>query len=56
MVAKVASCRIPILAAVSAPTSLAIEQAEGCGLTLLGFVQAGRQVVYTHPQRILEDN
>ncbi len=54
MVAKVASCGIEILAAVSAPTSLAIEQAEGCGLTLVGFVQPGRQVVYTRPERIEE--
>jgi FdhD protein len=55
MVAKVASCGFPILAAVSAPTSLAVQQAEDCGLTLLGFVQPGRQVIYTHPQRIIED-
>ena len=54
MVAKVASCGISILAAVSAPTSLAIQQAEDCALTLVGFVQAGRQVIYTHPQRIVE--
>ena len=54
MVAKVASCGIGILAAVSAPTSLAIEQAASCGLTLVGFVQPGRHVVYTHPQRIGE--
>ena len=56
MVAKVASCGLCILAAVSAPTSLAIQQAEECGLTLMGFVQPGRQVIYTHPQRVLEDN
>ena len=54
MVAKVASCGIGILAAVSAPTSLAIEQANACGLTLVGFVQPGRHVVYTHPHRIVE--
>jgi FdhD protein len=56
MVAKVASCGIPILAAVSAPTSLAIQQAQECQLTLAGFVQPGRQVIYTHPQRIVEDS
>jgi FdhD protein len=56
MVAKVASCGIPILAAVSAPTSLAIQQAQDCQLTLAGFVQPGRQVIYTHPQRIVEDS
>lgn len=53
MVAKVANCDIPLLAAVSAPTSLAVQQAQLRGLTLLGFVQPGRQVVYTHPERML---
>lgn len=52
MVAKVASCDIPVLAAVSAPTSLAIDQAERAGLSLVGFAQPGRHVVYSHPQRI----
>ena len=55
MVAKVASCDIPILAAVSAPTSLAIEQALQCGVTLAGYVQPGRQVIYTHAQRVVEE-
>lgn len=54
MVAKTASCNIPILAAVSAPTSLAISQAEQAGITLTGFVQPGRHVIYTHPRRIVE--
>jgi len=52
MVAKTARANIPILAAVSAPTSLAIEQAETCGLTLVGHVSDDRQVVYTRPERI----
>ena len=47
MVAKVASCDIPLLAAVSAPTSLAVRHARDCGVTLVGFVQPGRHVVYT---------
>jgi FdhD protein len=54
MVAKAASCNIPILAAVSAPTSLAISQAEQAGITLVGFVQPGRHVIYSHPRRIVE--
>lgn len=52
MVAKTARANVPILAAVSAPTSLAIEQAHTCGLTLVGHVSEGRQVVYTRPERI----
>ena len=54
MVAKAASCNIPILAAVSASTTLAVAQAEASGITLVGFVQPDRQVIYTSPQRIVE--
>jgi FdhD protein len=53
MVAKAAVCNIAVLAAVSAPTSLAVQQAQLSGLTLVGFVQPGRHVIYTHAQRIV---
>ena len=52
MVAKTSSANIPLLAAVSAPTSLAIELAEKSGLTLVGFTRIGRHVVYANGQRI----
>jgi len=52
MVAKATSANIPLLAAVSAPTSLAIELAEKSGLTLVGFTRTGRHVVYANGQRI----
>ena len=52
MVAKTAAANIPILAAVSAPTALAIEYAQASGLTLLGHVQPQRQQIYTHPERL----
>ena len=54
MVAKAAACNVPVLAAVSAPTALAVEQARQAGMTLVGFVQRGRQVIYCGEQRILE--
>ena len=54
MVAKTAAADIPLLAAVSAPTSLAIEQAEASGMTLVGHLSGGRPVIYSGPERIVE--
>ncbi len=42
----------PILAAVSAPSSLAIQLAEEFGLTLLGFVRGSRFNIYSRPERV----
>jgi len=55
MVQKVAAVGIPMLAAVSAPTGLAIRIARKCGVTLVGFAREAQHVIYSRPERILHE-
>jgi len=52
IVQKALAARIPIVAAVSAPSSLAVSFADESNQTLIGFLRPGRLNVYTHPHRI----
>jgi len=54
IVGKAARAGIELIAAVSAPTSLAIEAAEESGLTLCAFVRDDRATVFTHRERVVE--
>ena len=52
LVQKAVMAGVPILAAVSAPSSLAVELADESGLTLIGFLRGDSMNVYTHTRRV----
>ena len=52
IVQKAAVAGVPIVAAVSAPSDLAVETAERLGVTLVGFLRGDRFNVYSHDRRI----
>ena len=52
IVQKAAVAGIPIVCAVSAPSSLAVQAGEGLGLTIVGFLRGRGFNVYTHPERV----
>jgi len=53
MVQKAATLGVPVLAAISAPTALAIRTADEANLTLVALVRGNDFDVYTHPERII---
>jgi FdhD protein len=53
MVVKTVRAGIPVVASISAPTSLAIDVADALGCTLVGFLRSDGMNVYTHKERIV---
>ena len=54
IVSKTFAAKIPLLAAVSAPSTLAVDFAKELGITLLGFCRENKATCYSHPERIVE--
>lgn len=52
---KAVMAGIPILAAVSAPSSLAVDLADESGLTVVGFLRGDGMNLYTHTHRIIDE-
>ncbi|MBW2064920.1 MAG: formate dehydrogenase accessory sulfurtransferase FdhD [Deltaproteobacteria bacterium] len=55
MAMKAVRVGIPVIATISAPTSMAVHLAEDRGLTLIGYLRGGRMNVYTHGHRVKVD-
>ena len=53
IVAKAFAAKIPIIAAVSAPSTLAVDFAKELGITLLGFCRDSKATCYSHPTRLI---
>ncbi|HTR62328.1 MAG TPA: formate dehydrogenase accessory sulfurtransferase FdhD [Candidatus Binataceae bacterium] len=53
IVQKVAAAGAPIVAAVSAPSTLAVDLAEEAGVTLIAFLRGESFNIYTHPERVV---
>jgi FdhD protein len=52
LVQKAVVAGIPLIASVGAPSSLAVDLAQGFGLTLVGFLKQGSMNIYSHAERI----
>jgi FdhD protein len=55
MAVKAAKANVPVVVSKSAVTDLAAEIAGGLGITVIGYARGGSMVVYTHPERVRDD-
>ena len=55
IIIKTFRAKVPVLAAVSAPSTLAVDFAKELGITLLAFCRDDKLTCYSHPYRLVED-
>jgi FdhD protein len=55
IVSKARAAGIPFLASVSAPSSLAVDTADACGMTIMAFCRQGKLTAYTHAEHLNMD-
>jgi len=53
MVCKAVNSRVPILCSRSSPTTLAVELANRCGITLIGRAMSKEITIFTHRERVV---
>jgi FdhD protein len=53
LIRKAARSRIPVVASISAPTSLAVSLSRKAGMTLIGFLRTERMNIYAGQERIM---
>lgn len=56
IIVKCFKAKVPILCAVSAPSTLAVDYAKELGITLLAFCRGDRATCYSNPWRIINEN
>ena len=55
IVNKALSAGIPVLASVSAPSTMAVENAKNAGMTLMAFCRNNKLTVYAHTERVVQN-
>lgn len=56
MMTKARRMSVPLVASRSSPTTLSVQRAEQWHITVVGYLRPGRMRVYTHPERVIQED